>query len=168
MHIVLHLTLAKFLHLALNPYGIQVAWEGWHAKRSLASDRSIVIKKADKGSNVVAWDHIGYIKEVKTYTNFYKDVIFNEKILQELAWISNKLFQNFKFKGSISGKPIKWTLPFTWNSQHLTNVPGRPLVSNCGTKKASEFLDQQLKPVMQKARPYLKQLRYFIKKVTAE
>ena len=165
---MLHLTLAKFLHLALNPYGIQVAWEGWHSKRSLASDRSIVIKKADKGSNVVAWDHIGYIKEVKTYTNFYKDVIFNEKILQELAWISNKLFQNFKFKGSISGKPIKWTLPFTWNSQHLTNVPGRPLVSNCGTKKASEFLDQQLKPVMQKARPYLKQLRYFIKKVTAE
>ena len=35
----------------------------WKAKRSLADDRSIVIKKAEKGSEVVVWDD--YIKEAQ-------------------------------------------------------------------------------------------------------
>ena len=34
----------------------------------------------------------------------------------------------------------------------LLNVPGRPMISNCGTptEKASEFLDYRLKPIMQR------------------
>ena len=38
----------------------------WQAVRSLAADRSIVIKKADQGSSVVMWhrtDRVDYMKE---------------------------------------------------------------------------------------------------------
>ena len=34
--------------------------EEWKALRNLASDRSIVIKGADKGSSVVVWDRADY------------------------------------------------------------------------------------------------------------
>ena len=37
----------------------------WKAIRSLADDRSIVIKKDDKGSAVVVWDRLDYIKEAQ-------------------------------------------------------------------------------------------------------
>ena len=37
--------------------------EEWRAVRSLVDDRSIVIKKADKGSCVVVWDRWDYVKE---------------------------------------------------------------------------------------------------------
>ena len=39
--------------------------EEWRAIRSLADDRNIVIKKADKGSVVVVWDRNDYVKEVE-------------------------------------------------------------------------------------------------------
>ena len=37
----------------------------WEAIRSLTGDRSIVIKKADKGSCLVIWDRSDYLMEVK-------------------------------------------------------------------------------------------------------
>ena len=48
--------------------------------RSLANDRSIVIKKADKGSCVVMWDRENYIAEAEKQfsdKNVYRDVNFN-------------------------------------------------------------------------------------------
>ena len=39
--------------------------EEWKAIKSLADDRSIVIKKADEGSAVVVWELSDYIKEAK-------------------------------------------------------------------------------------------------------
>ena len=47
------------------------------------------------------------------------------------------------------------------------NVPGRPVISNCGilTEKCSEFLDYHLKPVMQNSWSYLKDSGDFLKKM---
>ena len=39
--------------------------EEWQAFRSLADDRSIVIKKADNGSCVVVWDRDDYLSEAE-------------------------------------------------------------------------------------------------------
>ena len=41
--------------------------------------------------------------------------------------------------------------------KYLYNVPGRPIISNCGntTDKACEFLDFPLKPLMQKGWSYI-------------
>ena len=48
----------------------------------------------------------------------------------------------------------------------MENVPGRPVISNCGTptEKVSEFLDSQLKLVMESSRSYIKDSGDFIKK----
>ena len=50
--------------------------------RSLINDRSVVIKKADKGSCVVVWGCEGYILEAEIQlgnVTVYKDVVFEEK-----------------------------------------------------------------------------------------
>ena len=39
--------------------------EEWVAMRSFADDRSIVIKKADKGSCIVVWDRNDYLREAE-------------------------------------------------------------------------------------------------------
>ena len=47
-------------------------------------------------------------------------------------------------------------------------MPGRPVISNCGgtpTEQISEFLDRQLKPIMQKSWSYMKDSADFIRKI---
>ena len=39
--------------------------EEWQAIRTLADDRSIVFKKADKGPCIVVWDRADYFREVE-------------------------------------------------------------------------------------------------------
>ena len=148
--------------------------EEWQAIRSLADDRSIVIKKADKGSSVVVLDRYDYIAEAEKQLkdqNVYKDVDFTEKILQDLAESSNKMLRSLKTKGKIDEKQLKY---FTYEYKKTCNlgklyllpkihkrmddVSGRPVISNCGTptEKISEFLDTQLKPIIQKSWSYIK------------
>ena len=51
--------------------------------------------------------------------------------------------------------------------KRLHDVPGTPVISNCGTptEKISEFLDMQLKPIMQKSWSYSKDSGDFIRKI---
>ena len=123
----------------------------------LANDRSIVITKTDKGSRVVVWDREDYIAEAGKQLNnesIYKTVKFQDKILQDLVEKSNGIFKGLKQKGKITEKQLKY---FTVEHKKATNlgemyllpkihktlydVPGRPVMSNCGTttEKASEF-----------------------------
>ena len=77
--------------------------EEWQCMRLLANNRSIVIKKADKGSRVVVWDHEDYIAEASKQLNdesVYKIVKFKDKIQQDLAEKSNSI----KIKDKISRK----------------------------------------------------------------
>ena len=53
--------------------------EEWVCLRALSNDRSIVIKKADKGSCVVVWDRTDYLTEAENQLNdssVYKDIDF--------------------------------------------------------------------------------------------
>ena len=89
---------------------------------ALADNRSIVIKKADKGSTVGVWDSNDYILEAGKQlndANVYKDVFFNEKNFQELVGTSNQLFQNLKSKGKISDKQLKY---FTYEYKKVSKV----------------------------------------------
>ena len=98
--------------------------------------------------------------------NIYKDVSFNDKILRDLVEASNEMFLNFKRKGSLSQKEMKYFVYDYKNAtnleklyflpkihKRLCNVPGRPVIDNCGTstKKAPECLDHHLIPVMQRS-----------------
>ena len=51
--------------------------------------------------------------------------------------------------------------------KRLSDVPGRPVISNCGTptEKASEFLDNHLQEVMQNGWSYMKNSDDFIMKI---
>ena len=110
----------------------------------------------------------------------YKEVSFNDKILRDLVETSSNMFLNLKRKVSLSEKEMKYFvygyknagnlgklcfLPKT--NKRLSNVPGRPVISNCETptEEASEFLNYHLKPVMQKSWSYIKVSGDFIEKI---
>ena len=113
-------------------------------------------------------------------TNVYKSVEFKEKLLTDLVESSNNMFLNLKRKGLISQKELKY---FTYEFKKSTNlgklyllpkihkrlsdVPGRPVISNCGTptEKASEFVDFHLKPIMQNGWSYIRDSNDFINKI---
>ena len=105
---------------------------------------------------MVVWDREDYISEASKQLNdesVYKSVKFKHKILQDLAEKSNGIFKGLKQKGKITEKQLKC---FTIENKKATNlgkmdflpkihkklydVPGRPVISNCGspTEKDSE------------------------------
>ena len=78
---------------------------------SLVDDRNLVIEKADKGSCVVVWDRNDYLMEAEKQLsdkNVYKDVNFNEKLIQDLTETSNKIFRILKDRGFITDKELKY------------------------------------------------------------
>ena len=128
--------------------------EEWVAMRSLADDRSIIIKKADKGSCIVVWDRNDYLREAEKQLkdqNVYRKVDFKDKTLSQLVDCSNRFFRNLKMKGHIMEKELKYfsyefkkscnlgklyLLPKIHKS--LENVPGRPVISNCSTPSENQ------------------------------
>ena len=82
--------------------------EDWNVIRSLADDRIIIIKKADKGSRIVIWGRNDYLMETeKQLSNkkVYQEVIV---ILSKLAKMSNKMFSSLKERGYITEKQLKY------------------------------------------------------------
>ena len=159
--------------------------EEWRAVRSLLDDRSIVSKKADKGSCVcvVVWDRWDYIKGAEKQFGdsiVYEEINYSKRILSQLVDSSNKYFKKLNSSGYISYKEMKH---FTYEykkacnlgklyllpkiHKRLFNVPGRPVISNCGTptEKVSEFLDHHLKPIMQKELSYIRDSQHFLEKI---
>ena len=151
--------------------------------QTLADDRTIVIKKTGKVSCVVVWNRNDYIKEAEKQlndTSVYKDLSFIDRLSQELVATSNKLFQNLKANGKINDKQLKY---YTYQHKKVTNlsklcllpkihkrlanVPGRSVISNCGTpsENESDFLDHHLKPLMQKGKSYIKDPGDFINQI---
>ena len=110
----------------------------------------------------------------------YQEVRFSENILTDLVEKSNAMFKNLRRKGVISERELKY---FTFEYKKATNlgklyllpkirkclknIPGRPVISNCGvlTEKVSEFLDLHLKTVYQNGWSYIKDSGDFLKKI---
>ena len=150
----------------------------WKALRNLADDRSNVIKGADKGSSKVIWERADYLQEASKQlrdTNIYEGVKFNENILTGLVERSNKIFSRLCSHKLISEKELKY---FTCGFKKATNlgklyflpkihkglssVPGRPVISNCGTPKIFSRLCSR-KLISEKE---LKYFTYSFKKAT--
>ena len=157
--------------------------EEWKALRGLAADKTIVINGACKGFSVVAWYRSNYLHEASRQLqdqNIYEDVKFNENILTDLIAKSHKMFKHLCSHKLISEKELKY---FTYNfkkatnlgklyflpmiHQRLTAVPGRPVISNCGTptEKVSEYLLNILKHIMQDSWSYIKDSDDFLKRI---
>ena len=96
--------------------------EEWRAIRTLVDDRSIVIKKADKGSCIVVWDRADDLKEVEkelSDNNVYHKVQFKKQMLYNLVDTSNKFFRDLKSKGFIAEKELKY---FTYQYKKACNL----------------------------------------------
>ena len=96
--------------------------EEWRAIRTLADDRSIVIKKADKGSCIVVWDRADYLREAEKQLSdkkVYQEVPFKKQILSNLVDTSNNFFRGLKTKGFIAEKELKY---FTYEYKKACNL----------------------------------------------
>ena len=166
-----------------TPINSNMTKEEWDALKRLADNRSIVIKKAGKGSCGVVLCRDDYIKEAENHLKHnlvYKDVNFKETMLSDLVDKSNKFFKSLHSRKYITEKEFKY---FSYRVEKttnlgklyllpkihkcLSNVPGRPVISNSctPTEKASEFLDFYLKPLMQNGWSYIRDSGDFIDKM---
>ena len=143
----------------------------WLAMRGFAEDRNIIIKPADKGSCVVLWDREYNLAEAEKQlqdVKIYEDTDFEESDSVKLVEKSNTIFGSLRKKDLITERELKY---FCYKKstnfgkmyflpkihKRLDNVPGRPVISNCGTptEKASEFLDHHLQPIMKSGVSYI-------------
>ncbi|CAB4039582.1 Hypothetical predicted protein, partial [Paramuricea clavata] len=148
--------------------------------KTLIEDNGVIIKPADKGSCVVVWDRDDYLAE--GYLQLGNDKIytkvenFADEKLGNLVGESNEMFQDLYDQGSIS-KDISYEYKNSGSlgrlyilpkiHRRLSNVPGRTVISNCGTctEKASEFLDHHLKPIMKTGKSYIRDTGHFLEKL---
>ena len=166
-----------------TPLDYNLSNKEWLAMRSLAEDRNIMIKSAGKGSCAVVWDRDDYITKADRqlkHNAIYESSSFKDTNLVKLVGKSNSIFQSFRKRKLITKEKLKY---FTYkykkatNSgkmyllskihQRLVNVPGRPVISNCGTptEKASEFLDHHLQRIMSPGLPYFKDTNGFFSRL---
>ena len=115
----------------------------------MADDCNIVIKKADNGSCFFIWGRNDYITEAESQLKkelVYKKVSFKQDMLCELNTKSDGFFKDLRQSGCITEKKLKY---FSYEYKKITNlgklcllpkihkrvenVPGRPVISNCGT-----------------------------------
>ena len=104
---------------------------------------------------------------------------FNKDLIPNLTGKSNRLFDSLKRRQLITEKEFKYfgfEFKKTCNQgklyllpkihKRLSNVPGRPVHSNCGvpTEKVSEFLDSHMRPIMRSDWSYIKDSENFINK----
>ena len=125
----------------------------------LIEDKSIIINPADNGSCVVVWDRDDYLAEgylqISDNNIYTKIESSSEKFVSTLLKESNNVFNKLHKQGSISNDEFKYFLYDFKNwcalgrlyflpkiHKRLRNLPGRPVISNCGTptERASEFL----------------------------
>ena len=92
------------------------------AMRSLANDRNVIIKPADKWSSIVVWDRLDYLSEAEEQfsgTNTYKKVQLPEKKQTKLVEKRNNMFEELKKKKVITEREKKH---FKFNFKKATNV----------------------------------------------
>ena len=166
-----------------TPLDYNLSTEEGLAMTGLAQDRNIIIKPADKGSCVVVWDREGYIAEADRQLNdneTYERSSLKDVDLVKLVEKSNIIFQSLRKRKLITEEELKY---FTYKykkvtnfgkmyllpkiNKRLVNVPGRHVISNCGTHtgKASKFLDHHLQPIMKSCRSYIKDTNGFLSKL---
>ena len=150
----------------------------YKAMTKLRENRNIVIKKADKGSNVVIQNRTDYIKEGLRQLGkyqFYRKVIMNltsehRKRVQSLIddlfakkEISEKMFLFLSRGGNRTS--VFYMLPKIHKNK--TPVPGRPIVSSCDcpTEKISMLIDIILQPFVLHTNSYIRDTSDFLSKV---
>ena len=141
-------------------------------------DKNIVIKPADKGSAIVIWDKQDYLKECQlqlgnksVYEEVKRDLLqdVTQKICNTLLdmlrkkEIDKKLFNYLLVKNPQLGR--FYLLPKI--HRRMTNIPGRPAISNNGTSTEiiSLYLDYHLKSLIPNVPHILEDTRDFVNRI---
>ena len=113
-------------------------------------------------------------------SNTYQEVQLSEKYLLKLLEKSSSIFEELKKKTVITEKEknyFKFNFKKATNvgklylppkiDKSLSNVPGRSVISNCGTptEKVSKYLDHHLQPLMKEGKLYIKDTADFLHKL---
>ena len=148
------------------------------ALESLKNGKTIIIKKVDKGSNIVVMNKHDYKKEVYRQLNcekFYRkldsdtSMLYKEKVrtiiqkMKDLDQISDKTYKYLLEGGNRTS--IFYILPKIHKSYQ--NPPGRPIVSSidCPTEKISQMVDIILRDFAQKGKSFIKDTPDFLRKI---
>lgn len=160
--------------------------EQLRAVNTLKNNNSIVIKPADKGSQIVIMDKVQYLLEAeRQLSNVQHYVPLPHSIqtatqemireiltkLRETDYITDKQMlylmgpdpprpRLFYLLPKIHKPPETWTVPFVTPS-------GRPIVSDCGSEsyRVAEYIDSFINPLSQKHPSYVKDTYDFVAKV---
>ena len=125
---------------------------------------------------MVVWDRDDYLKEASKQLED-KDVY--EEVQNDPSTLINTIMralEKIRIRGDLSNDTLNYLLvkdpkfasfyllPTIHKSLH--NVPGRPVISNCGfyTENISSFLDHHLQPIAQKVNSFIKDTNHFFTK----
>ena len=143
----------------------------------MKNDKNIAIKSADKCSAVIVWDRDDYIKEAEDQLGD-KDIY--EEVCNDpgpLISTIHEAIEKIRKRGDLNADTIKYfmvkdpkfarfyLLPKIHKRLH--DVPGRPVISNCGyyTESISSLLDFHLQPLAREVKSYIKDTNDFLKKL---
>ena len=144
---------------------------------SLKDDPSIIIKGADKSSVVALWGREDYLKEAYKQLDdreMYEEVPNDSNVL---IYTIRKDLEKIGLCGDLSSDTLNYffvkdpkfarfyLLPKIHKRLH--DVPGRPVISNCGfyTENISSFLDYHLQPLAHRVKSYIKDTNHFLNKI---
>lgn len=151
--------------------------EEQRAFSNLRRYNDIIIKEADKGSGVVIMDREIYIAEGKRQLSdakVYKKLPRDPTM--EMRDLVNKKLEQLHDKGYINDETLDYLLVdsntkagryYLLPKIHKKRVPGRPVISGCGTptEKISQFVEAHLKPLVPKVKSYIKDTNDFLRKI---
>ena len=143
---------------------------------SLKEDKTIVIKKADKGSAVVVMDRSDYVEEAERQLsdqNFYLSTTHDKTAehAREITQILDDLLQNeeITWENHLSLNPVEpRTAQFYFLPKvHKPKITGRPIVSGngCPTEQISAFVDEHIKRYVPLLPSYARDTTDFIRKI---
>lgn len=147
------------------------------ALRALQSDKSIVIKVADKGSSVVVWDRDDYLREAESQLNDTEVYEEYSGGMDTLLDQIHRVLQKGKEKGEFSNDNIDYLMInnprigrfYLLPKIHkgLNGVLGRPVVSHIDhyTENISSFVDFHLQPLAKAVHSYIKDTNDFLCKL---
>ena len=158
------------------------------ALKSLAGNRDVIIKPADKGGQIVLLDRCFYLQEALRQLNdttyyvplpeplqpstqieirncvsemFDRDIISRKQMFYLLGPDEPRMRQ-FYLLPKIHKSPDTWTIP------HVL-PKGRPIVSDCGSEsyRIAEFIDHYINPLSQKHASYVKDTYSFVEELAS-
>ena len=123
------------------------------------------------------WDREDYLKEACKQLED-KDVY--EEVQNDPSTLINTIMralEKIRIRGDLSNDTLNYFLVkdpkfarfylLPKIHKRLHNVPGRPVISNCGfyTENISSFLDHHLQPIAQKVNSFIKDTNHFLRKI---